>query len=90
MFINVLMGATIYKTGKKDWYLPFGCFFFLGPFTAIKILPTNTTMLALNEDKPEDVKKAAELIPQWGKLHGIRTWVALIGFGGAIAALASD
>ncbi|KAL3915694.1 MAG: hypothetical protein SGILL_005525 [Bacillariaceae sp.] len=82
MVATVFCIATGYLTKKVEWGIPVACFGGLGPFTAIFIAPTNDMLMAATDG--DKVKKELQ---DWGKLHSIRTYAAVIGFAGAIAAV---
>jgi len=90
MAINALVGCTMARTGKKMWLIPCALFGMMAPFTMFGIASTNDELKALERGKETDEKAATDLVELWGKLHNVRTVMSILGFVGAIAAMASD
>lgn len=82
MIFSLTMVATALLTDKKTWWIPGGLIGSLGPFTAIVIQPTNKKLMAA-----QDGDKVKEDLKNWGKWHNVRTYMSLLGFAGAVAAV---
>ena len=84
MVLTGLIGGTIYLTKNSMWWIPMTMFGALGPFTAIAIQPTNDKLMGTPE---KDASQVGDEVANWGKLHNIRTYMSLVGFAGAVAAV---
>lgn len=78
LFVTVLLILTTLITLNFFWFLAAALLFGLGPFTALKISPTNNKLLAMT--KVEDANEVTALIAKWGELHNIRTIITFVGF----------
>eukprot|EP00035_Acanthoeca_spectabilis_P012386 m.221038 g.221038 ORF g.221038 m.221038 type:complete len:154 (+) comp15606_c0_seq6:5424-5885(+) len=81
-FLTVVTIATAVLTEKKRWWIPVAFVGGLGPFTAVFIQPTNSTLMAA-----QDGTKVKGELESWGQLHSVRTVMTLFGFAGATAAV---
>ncbi|CAB9502112.1 Domain of unknown function (DUF1772) [Seminavis robusta] len=90
MVVNAAIGGCIYQTGNKAWWIPFGLFAAMGPFTVFAITPTNDKILALKEGNAKDEKEAGKLVEDWATLHNVRTAISTFGFIGAIVAAMTE
>ena len=72
-------------TKNPSWWVSFALFFFLGPWTAICIAPTNEKLAGLKVGIEKDEKQAPALVAKWENVHFVRTCVSLVGFAAAIA-----
>lgn len=89
LFLNALMGGTIYATKKPLWCVPFACIGALGPYTKFCIQETNDELMDMKPGflhTPDDDARAKDMVEKWGKLHFLRTGMCLIGFASAIVA----
>ncbi len=77
-----LLVLTWYLTGNIYWIYAAIPLFLLIPFTAIAIAKTNTKLLNL-----KNADGAMNLISSWGKLHHIRTIMAICSFIGCLLAI---
>lgn len=55
----------------------------LGPFTATVIQPTNDKLIGTPAVDADSIKEA---LKAWGKFESVRTYMSLVGLGGAVVA----
>ena|SRR2546426_7465238 len=64
-------------TGGSLWLAGSLCIFLVVPFTLVVIRPTNRRLLEPGRDRGSAETRA--LLETWGRLHGVRTALSLLG-----------
>jgi len=73
-------------TGGSLWLVGSICIFLVVPFTFLVILPTNHRLLEPGQDLAS--AETRDLLTTWGRLHGVRSALSLLGSVLFVCALA--
>lgn len=92
MALNALLASVVYKTHCKKllWWVPLISISAMSPFTFYgPMADMHTTLMGMKTitlRTPDDDKEAKSKVEKWGRLHHVRTGMAVIGFATAVMA----
>lgn len=83
---GALLCCTALVTGNRIWWIPFVLFSAIRPFTILAMETMNGRLMNMSYKGKLGSEKLTNEIASWGRLHQVRTCMALLGFVGAIVA----